>query len=149
MNLTIELVPKTAWYTNVRSNCTRTEWDVIRKKSYAKAGNKCEICGDVGQKQGFKHAVECHEVWEYNDVAKTQTLIGFISLCPRCHQVKHPGLAQINGQIEFVITQLMKINGMTRTGAISYLDASTHIWRERSKYQWKLDISYVQEYLKQ
>jgi 5-methylcytosine-specific restriction endonuclease McrA len=49
--LTIELVPKTAWYTNVRSNVSKKEWDRIRKKSYQNAGHVCEICGDTGLNQ--------------------------------------------------------------------------------------------------
>ena len=29
MKLTIELVPQTAWYSNVRSNVSKAEWDVF------------------------------------------------------------------------------------------------------------------------
>ena len=29
MKLTIELVPSTAWYSNVRSNVSKEEWDKI------------------------------------------------------------------------------------------------------------------------
>lgn len=43
MKLTIELVPSTAWYSNVRSNVTQAEWDVLRKECYKKAGYVCEI----------------------------------------------------------------------------------------------------------
>ena len=146
--LTIELVPKTAWYTNVRSNVDRNEWDRIRKKSYELAGHKCEICGDIGPNQGFKHNVECHEIWEYNDETKEQKLTGLISLCPYCHKVKHPGLAQINGEFDIVINQLMKINGMLQSEAMKYVDECFKIWQQRSLYPWKLDISYLTEYLK-
>lgn len=97
LKLTIELVPSTDFYSNVRSNVTQKEWDVIRKKSYERASNKCEICGDAGTNQGVKHKVECHEIWEYNDESHIQKLIGLISLCPNCHKTKHAGLAQIKG----------------------------------------------------
>ena len=80
--LTIELVPKTSWYSNVRSNVSKNEWDIIRKKSYEHAGHVCEICGDIGTNQGVKHNVECHEIWDYNDETNEQTLGGLISLCP-------------------------------------------------------------------
>jgi len=82
MKLTIELVPSTAWYSNVRSNVSKEVWDIIRKKSYAKANYKCEVCGDVGTNQGVGHKVECHEIWHYDDDSHTQTLTGLISLCP-------------------------------------------------------------------
>ena len=59
MKLTIELVPQTAWYSNVRSNVTKSEWDVLRKACYKAAGYKCEVCSGKGP----KHPVECHEMW--------------------------------------------------------------------------------------
>jgi hypothetical protein len=44
------------------------------------ANNKCEICKETGKTQGYKHNVECHEIWIYNDEDKIQKLIGLISL---------------------------------------------------------------------
>lgn len=148
MKLTIELVPKTAWYTNVRSNVTQAEWDVIRKKCYAQASHKCEICGDVGTNQGVKHKVECHEIWHYDDENHTQTLTGLIALCPNCHKSKHVGLAQIKGEEDIVINQLMSVNGMTEDEAVKYIDESFEVWSKRSKSEWELNISYLEEYLK-
>lgn len=148
MKLTIELVPETAWYTNVRSNVTQGEWDVIRKKCYAEASHKCEICGDVGTNQGVKHKVECHEVWNYDDENHIQKLIGLIALCPNCHKSKHVGLAQIKGEEGIVINQLMNVNGMTEDEAVSYIDESFGVWEKRSESEWELDISYLEEYLK-
>lgn len=146
LRLTIELVPKTSWYTNVRSHVSVSEWDIIRKKSYSIANNRCEICSDSGKNQGMNHNVECHEVWEYNDKQKIQKLVGLISLCPLCHKVKHPGLAQINGEEEMVIKQLMIVNLMTRKEAETYIEKSFDIWKERSKHEWKLDISFLNNY---
>lgn len=144
--LTIELVPRTAWYTNVRSNVSKDEWDRLRKKSYALANNVCEICGDTGKNQGYKHNVECHEIWHYDDTTKAQTLTGLISLCPYCHKCKHPGLAQINGELNIVINQLMKVNNISKDDAEKLIDDAFTIWRERSKHEWKLDISYIENY---
>ena len=146
--LTIELVPRTSWYSNVRSNVTTAEWDVLRKKSYEKAGHVCEICGDVGTNQGVKHNVECHEIWNYNDETNEQTLEGLISLCPYCHKTKHVGLAQINGEIDIVINQLMKVNGISNDEAIEYIHKSFNIWSKRSKSDWKLNIDYLEEFKK-
>ena len=147
LKLTIELVPKTCWYSNVRSNVTKTEWDIIRKKSYELANNQCEICGDVGKNQGVNHNVECHEIWEYDDLNKIQKLIGLISLCPYCHKTKHAGLAQMNGEENIVINQLIKVNNITRKDAIDYINDSFTIWRERSKHEWTLNISVLNQYL--
>ena len=144
--LTIELVPRTAWYTNVRSNVSKDEWDRLRKKSYALANNVCEICGDTGKSQGYKHNVECHEIWDYDDANKAQTLTGLISLCPYCHKCKHPGLAQINNELSIVVNQLMKVNNISKDDAEKLIDDAFTIWRERSKHEWKLDISYIENY---
>ncbi len=148
MKLTIELVPKTCWYSNVRSNVKPAEWNRIRKKCYEKAGNKCEICGGVGTNQGVRHAVECHEIWHYDDVTKKQTLAGLIALCPRCHKTKHAGLASIKGEIDIVIRQLMVVNDMDCEEAEDYIKGSFTVWQERSQHKWELDISMLEKYSK-
>lgn len=144
MKLSIELVPKTCWFTNVRSNVSKSEWDILRKACYKKAGYRCEICGGVGE----NHPVECHEIWEYNDEDNIQTLKGLIALCPNCHKVKHPGLAGMNGDGDIVIKQLMGVNGWDRETANEYIGACFEIWERRSRKEWKLDISYLNEYEK-
>ena len=140
MRLTIELVPSTCWYTNVRSNVTTKEWDIIRKKCYANANNVCEICGDVGTKQGYKHNLECHEIWEYDEQNKIQKLIGLIAICPNCHTTKHPGLAQMKNRMHIVEKQLQKINNMSYAEVQIYLTSAFKLWEERSKYNWTLNI---------
>ena len=61
--LTIELVPRTSWYRNVRSNVSREEWERLKKITFSRAGYVCELCGGRGR----KWPVECHEVFEYDD----------------------------------------------------------------------------------
>ena len=146
LKLTVELVPATAWYKNVRSEVSKEEWDHIRKKCYKKAKHKCEVCSDTGKNQGYRHNVECHEIWEYDDKYHTQTLIGFIALCPRCHKVKHPGLAQINGELDIVFEQLMKVNGMTEKEAEEYLEECFNVWDERSQHKWSLCTAVLRSY---
>lgn len=145
--LTIELVPETSWYNNVRSNVSKEEWDYIRKKCYKKANYKCEICGQTGKSQGFKHPVECHEIWDYNDDLKIQKLTGLIALCPHCHKVKHSGLALMQGETEIVINQLMEVNKMNPTEALEYLNKAFALWEYRNNFDWDLDITYLDKYL--
>lgn len=144
--LTIELVPKTAWYTNVRSNVSESEWDRLRKYCYEKANNVCEICGDTSKNQGKNYNLECHEIFEYDDNRKVQKLTRLIGLCNHCHTVKHPGLANMQGRINIVYSQLMKVNGINELQATEYLEDSFEIWKERSQHEWELDISYLDEY---
>lgn len=145
--LTIELVPKTSWYNNVRSKVSSDEWDIIRKKSYNIANHVCEICGDNGINQGFSHPVECHEVWEFDDTHNIQKLIGFISLCPLCHKVKHIGLAQVNNQLDIAKNHLMKVNSIGKRTATIYIEQSFNIWKERNKNNWLVDVNYIQKFL--
>lgn len=147
MKLTIELVPSSCWYSNVRSNVTTSEWNKIRKKAYIDANHVCEICGSNGKLQGRRHAVECHEVWDYNELTFVQTLVRMTALCPSCHQTKHAGLANINGKTEQVIRHLMKINQMNRKEAVRYFDAAFVLWGFRSRFNWTLDISILNSYI--
>ena len=41
--LTVELVPSTCWYTNVRSHVPKTVWDRLRRQVAAAAGDRCEM----------------------------------------------------------------------------------------------------------
>lgn len=141
--LTVELVPSTSWFNNVRSKVTTQEWGTIRKAVYAKAQNRCEICGG----KGTKHAVECHEIWEYNDINHIQKLIGMTALCPECHRVKHIGMAQVRGEYGIALAHLAKINKWTKEEAGLYIEAQFEQWARRSKHQWTLDIAVLNTYL--
>jgi len=141
MKLTIELVPQTAWYSNVRSNVTAAEWDVLRKECYKKAGYKCEVCAGKGP----KHPVECHEIWDYNDETHKQTLLGLIALCPDCHSTKHVGLAQIQGRFDVVLNKLMTVNEMTKKEAEKYVNECFDVWEKRSQNNWELDITFLEK----
>jgi len=139
MKLEIELVPKSSWYSNVRSNISKEEWDILRKASYRKAGHLCEICGGKGD----KHPVECHEIWEYDDNRNIQKLIGFIALCPDCHQIKHIGLARIKGNFEKAKKHLMKINKISEEKADEYIEEVFEKWVKRSKEEWNIDLKFL------
>ena len=140
MLLTIELVPSSSFYNNVRSSVTKKQWDTIRSRVAAEAWNLCEICGGVGK----KHPVECHEVWKY-DSKSVQTLERMIALCPSCHMVKHIGLAQVQGRGDQAMKHLMKVNQLKKKEAEEYIIYAFALWSERSKYNWKLDISFLEK----
>ena len=137
--LTIELVPKTCWFSNVRSNVSKEAWKLLSAQSARKAGYKCEICGG----RGPRHPVECHEIWKYDDSTRVQHLKGLISLCPDCHEVKHIGLAEVKGRSEEALAHLMKINSWKRPRAKKYVRDQFLIWQERSRSQWELDVSWL------
>ncbi len=143
--LLVELIPTTCHFSNVRTTVKTEEWDKIRKISYAAAGNKCEICGDTGKNQGKKHNVECHEIWEYDDVNHIQKLVGLISLCPFCHMTKHIGRSIAIGAEKICYTQLAKVNKWSMEQIQKHIVESFEVHKERSKYEWTLDISILEQ----
>jgi len=143
--LSIELIPKTCHYSNVRTTIKLSEWDKIRRHIYNLAGYKCQICKNIGTLQGYKHNLECHEVWEYNDESQTQTLINLEALCPICHLTKHIGRAIAMKKSEICIRHLTKINKWTLAATDEYIKCSFDKHKERSKHKWTLDLSILND----
>ena len=141
----LELIPKTCFYSNVRTLLPTKYWNLLRKESYRLADNKCEICKQTGKEQGYRHNVECHEIWEYNDELKVQKLLGLISLCPKCHQVKHFGRATAIGKQAEVLKHMEDVNSWTHKQCVDHLAETTIIHKERSKYKWRLDLGILTE----
>ena len=146
MKLLIELIPSTSFFSNVRALVTKKEWEQIRIKCYSLANDHCEICGRGG-------SLECHEEWEYiqSDIDKTkgiQKLTKLVGICSFCHKSKHIGFARIKGWEEMCIRHLMKVNNMDRKVVQSYIDDCFKLWKDRSQIEWKLDIKYLDNYLK-
>ena len=140
--LTIELVPQTCWFSNVRDQVSREDWDRIRKQVYRHSAQCCEVCGG----RGSKHPVECHEVWEYDETVAVQRLVRMVALCPACHEVKHIGLADIKGRGEIAAAHLAEVNGWTAHVAAVYIDQAFDVWIERSDRTWSLDVSALAAY---
>ncbi len=140
IKLTIELVPSSCWYSNVRSQVTPTEWDRLKRIASDAAGGRCEIC----KGRGPKWPVECHEVWDYNDKTLVQKLVRMTALCPACHEVKHIGLAGKRGRMQEATEHLMKVNEWDERTAQKYISKSFEIWARRSEEEWTLDISYLE-----
>lgn len=132
-----DLIPTTSWYKNLRNKDPKA-WEGIRKASYAKAGNICEICGEKG-------SLHCHENWEYDEDTGIQKLVSLISLCPKCHDVKHIGFAEISGRWDVTLAHMMKINKINKEEAIKIIRESFGVWKERSKIQWELDLSILEK----
>lgn len=137
MKLEIELIPKTSFFKNLRSELSTSEWNILRKDCYKKAGYKCEICGGKGK----KHPVECHELWEYKN--GIQKLVGLIALCPPCHEVKHFGRTGIMGRYEQAILHLKKVNQWTDKKVRMHIEGAFALWAQRSVQKWSLDISWA------
>jgi hypothetical protein len=139
MLLTLDLVPSTTWYDNLRSRLRPAEWNRLRKATYAAAGNRCEVCGGRGR----KWPVECHEIWQYDEDTRVQRLVGLVALCPACHEVKHFGRAQSVGRGDDAIAHLMRVNRWTEDQALDHIEDSFGVWQRRSMMSWTLDLSWL------
>jgi predicted restriction endonuclease len=138
LKLTIELVPRTSWYRNLRKLLSRSQWDTIRKKVYAEYDHKCGICG-------AEKRLNCHEIWEYDDQMHVQKLVGLIALCDMCHHVKHMGHASILASegkldLEEVIKHFIRVNKCSSARFEKHKQQVFDQWHERSEYEWAVDL---------
>ena len=139
--LEVELVPSTCWWSNVRSNVSRRDWEICKTFVRRRSGNRCEICGG----RGSRWPIECHEIWSYDDDEHIQTLVGLIALCPSCHECKHIGRAMKYGNGARALEHLARVNGWSLEDAAHYLELCLELWSIRSTYEWELDISFLEQ----
>ena len=136
--LSVELVPRTSWYDNVRSKVSRDVWDSVR--THFKKPS-CQFCG-------YRGKLFCHEVWKYDDKTHIQKLIGFRSICGMCHNIKHLGLAGLmaqRGDLDYaqLIKHYCAVNGCTREDFLRDRAEAFDLWERRSQYEWTVDMSYL------
>jgi len=143
--LSIELIPSTCFFSNVRSMVSSKDWNKIRGISYMNADNKCEICGSTGKKQGYNHNVQCHEVFEYYDKLCVQKLVKLVSLCVVCHLVKHIGRSIKVGKKDECFAQLAKVNKWNQQQINEHIETSFEVYKERSQFEWSLDLTILND----
>jgi len=85
--------------------------------------------------------VEAHEIWAYDDHRMIQKLNGLISLCPKCHEVKHIGFAIEQGRAAQVTEWLCTINQITAEQALAYIQYAFKVHSIRSQFKWQLDLT--------
>ncbi len=90
LRLTVEPVPKTLANKSLNKLLSWKKWEEIREREYARYNYRCGIC-EIASDDG---RLECHEVFEYDDVACIQKLSKLIALCSRCHSVESWGWAK-------------------------------------------------------
>lgn len=144
MYLSLELIPESAWYNNVRSKLSKEYWDIIRRDCYKKAGYHCEICGG----QGKDHPVECHEKWSWDKNKMLQKLVGFVALCPKCHGVKHIGYSTHSlskTKVLRLYSHQRRINKWKIADQHKHFEEAKRKQEVRKKIQWSVDISYARK----
>lgn len=132
--LYVDLIPRSCWFTNVRS-CVRAEdWDTIRRVVYGRCGHRCEVCGVTGR-------VAAHERWAYDETRAVQILRRLICLCGDCHLATHMGLAQLRGLGDVAAVHLQRVNTWTAEQTENHIVWAFALWRSRNAIDWTLDLS--------
>ena len=136
--MSLELVPRTSWYDNLRTHISNEDWDKIRRRTHAKYKYRCAICGAKGR-------LNCHEIWEYYDKERIQMLVGFAALCGLCDRVTHIDLAGVrasegNLDYEKAVEHFMKVNECDRRTFERHREDAFRKWGKRSKHEWTVDL---------
>ena len=107
------------------------------------ADGHCAICGRKISR------LEAHESWEYDEKTATQKLKSIKAVCHQCHSVIHIGRTQLIGKGEEAEKWFMKVNNCSYAEYIAALGEANRIHGERNKVpEWKLDLTYLNEFLK-
>lgn len=137
----VELVPMPCWGRNVRSRLRPFVWELIRQDTLEKSGVRCAGCG----RRRRHWNLDCHEVWRYEDETLTQRLVDIVAMCHDCHEIRHLGFSNVMGRGAKTERRLQSLNGWTPHELEDYLRLAFALWEQRSRNNWRRDISWVAE----
>jgi hypothetical protein len=135
--LFVDLVPSTAWFSNLRKELTGAEWERVKEKTFAASGHLCQACGGRGE----RHPVECHERWHWSMESRVQTFVKTVSLCPMCHKATHLGFAGTIGMDKYAQWHLARVNAWESWMVQAHVEVAFEEWGRRSAGPWTLDAS--------
>jgi hypothetical protein len=143
VRLYVDLVPNTAWFSNLRSVLTLPEWAAVKTRTFRAANYVCEICGG----RGPNHPVECHERWTYIEDVHLQLLDKTVALCPACHEATHYGLARKRGRELEARDQLLRVNRWTHDQVAKHVSLAMADYERRSSMKWRLDARWLLDFV--
>jgi hypothetical protein len=88
----VVLVPRSCWFTNVRTCVSQQDREQLRRVILRRAGNACEICG-AAEDRAARRWLEARERWSYDERTEVQELRRLICLCSLRHLVTEFGYA--------------------------------------------------------
>jgi hypothetical protein len=139
--LTIKLVPETCMVSSVRDAITPSAWDRLRRRVDADAGHRCEVCD-----RRPARAVECDELWEYDDESHVQRLVRMVALCSDCHRARQMDRVGEMRAGRRALEHLARVNDWSAQQAERYRAAAFRRWRERSRARWSIDLDALRAY---
>jgi hypothetical protein len=135
--LTVELVPRTCWYSHVRAHVTPEQWNGLRQQTTRQAKSVCAIRGG----RGPRWPVACHAVWHDDDAKSVQIVVRLSARCPACHAVQHLGVAELKGHLAEARASFAQVNQWTDMETET---SPPHVWslrKKRRQHPWTLDLS--------
>ena len=131
------LVPKPLWGKSAANLLKRADWERIRREALQAAGRVCQVCCDAESGS----ALNCHELWHYDDEHGTATLVGLRMQCRNCDSAVHMGRAVKRGFGNAAIAQLVKVNVIGPREAKMLYRGAMDEWRRRNKKQWRIVVA--------
>lgn len=137
----VDMIPATSWGASLANLLEQHSWKMLRREVFQRAGRVCEICG---QADG---PIECHELWKFDDEKRDesgwhrQTLQKMMCLCHDCHEMFHPGLAQINAREKECADRRRAVNAWTKKDHDVATAQMMKKFDQRSQKRWALDLS--------
>lgn len=147
--LEVGLIPASMWGKNVRAVVSEESWLKLRRQfgayydpfiNYPDPAPPL-VCGCCDEK--FLDSLHLHELWDFNDDKRTQTLIGFKAVCEDCHNAIHIGRANKVGLGESAKKHLKKVNSWTDIQLLEYLESAQSEWIRRSSIEYELDVDWL------
>jgi len=139
LKITPHLVPKPLWGKSAAQlfkGKGRAVWKRIRTDALQVALHACQVCSDPGPDS----ALNCHELWDYDDERGTATLVGLRIQCRNCDCAVHMGRAEKHGFLNVAIAQLCKVNGIGEPEAVRLYRRAKGVWSQRNKKQWQIVV---------
>lgn len=137
VRLYVDLVPTSAWLTNLQAELSGLEWRLCSAFVMVRADHRCEACGARNGR------MDCHERWSFDEVAGVQRLTSLQALCSWCHQATHIGSAQGRAQFRFAAAHMSRVNGWTDAQFRDHLEHALDICRRRSDRAWMVDARHL------
>lgn len=147
-----DLIPGTSWGSSLSNMLTATSWDKLRTPLIQKNNNVCEVCGT-------RHSsLDVHEIWSYAMPTKAeiqeaqrsdcisfgvQKLDGLMAICKDCHKMFHLGLANVNNELDAVLSRLRAVNRWSQQQVNRYYNLVGDRYEDASKVYWGLDFSNI------
>jgi hypothetical protein len=138
--LFVDMVPRSCWFTNVRTCVSPQDWERLRRMITRRAGQQCEACG-AGEDRAVQRWLEAHERWAYDEQTGVQALRRLICLCSACHLSTHLGYANVTGRADQALAHLRTVTGMTDAEVSRHVLDANALWTARSARVWTLDLS--------